>query len=252
MPPAMVRAGFDFQIEIDVREDAKQVNVPTLVIHRRDAFYHRISGGRWLAKNLSGARLVELDGADTLPFHTGDFNEVLDQVEAFVCGEAGDVVSDRRLATVLFTDIVSSTERASELGDQRWLEVLEEVNTISELQVRRFGGSSVGTTGDGYLATFDLRANAVQAAKQILFEAGTLGVEPRAGIHTGEITMTGDNIAGIGVHIASRVMDHAPDGVVAVSSTVRDLTAGASITYDLLGTFHLKGVPGEWTLYEVA
>ena len=252
MPPAMVRAGFDFQIKIDVREEAKQVNVPTLVIHRRDAFYHRISGGRWLAENISGARLVELDGADTLPFHTGDFNEVLDQVEAFVCGEAGDVVSDRRLATVLFTDIVSSTERASELGDQRWLDVLEEVNTISELQVRRFGGASVGTTGDGYLATFDLPANAVQAAKQILFEAGTLGVELRAGIHTGEITMTGDNIAGIGVHIASRVMDHAPDGVVAVSSTARDLTAGASITYDLLGTFHLKGVPGEWTLYEVA
>jgi class 3 adenylate cyclase len=149
---------------------------------------------------------------------------------------------------MLFTDIVSSTGRVSELGDQRWLDVLEEVNTISELQVRRFEGSSVGTTGDGYLATFDLPANAVQAAKQTLFEAGTLGVELRAGVHTGEITMTVDNIAGIGVHIASRVMGHAPDGAVAVSSTVRDLTAGASITYDLLGTFQLKGVPGDWIL----
>jgi len=251
MPPATVRAGFDFQIGIDVREEAKRIDVPTLVIHRRDAFYHRISGGRWLAKNIPGARLVELDGADTLPFHTGDFNEVLDQVEAFVCGEAGEIESERRLATVLFTDIVASTERVSEFGDQRWLDLLDEVNTISELQVRRFRGSSVGTTGDGYLATFDLPANAVQAAKQILYEVGTLGIELRAGIHTGEISTTGDNIAGIGVHIASRVMDHAPDGAVAVSSTVRDLTAGASITYDVLGTFRLKGVPGEWALYQV-
>lgn len=251
LPPAMVHGAFDFQLAVDVREEAKLLDVPTLVIHRRDAFYHRISGGRWLADNIAGARLVELGGADTLPFHTGDFNEVLDHVEAFVCGEAGEVVSDRRLATVLFTDIVSSTERAADLGDRRWLDVLEEATTISERQVRRFGGSSVHTTGDGYLATFDLPANAVQAAKQILFEVGALGIELRAGVHTGEISVTGENIAGIGVHIASRVMDRAPDGAVCVSSTVRDLTVGSPITYDLLGTYRLKGVPGEWAIYEV-
>jgi hypothetical protein len=147
MPPAMVHGAFDFQLAVDVREEAKRLSVPTLVIHRRDAFYHRISGGRWLAENIRGARLVELGGSDTLPFHTGDFDEILDHVEAFVCGETGEVVSDRRLATVLFTDIVASTERASDLGDRRWLDVLDEANTISERQVRRFGGSSIATTG---------------------------------------------------------------------------------------------------------
>lgn len=250
VPPAMVRRTFDFQLGFDVREEAKRLDVPTLVIHRRGGRYHRISGGRWLAENIPGAQLVELDGEDTFPFHTGEFNEILDQVEAFVAGEARVLISSRRLATVLFTDIVASTELASELGDQRWLDLLAEANSISEQQVRRFGGSSVTTTGDGYLATFDLPANAVQAARQIVYEVGTLGIALRAGIHTGEISETGGNIAGIGVHIAARVMDYAPDGAVCVSSTVRDLTVGSSITYDLLGRFHLKGVPGEWAIYE--
>jgi class 3 adenylate cyclase/pimeloyl-ACP methyl ester carboxylesterase len=250
VPPAMVRSAFDYQLALDLREEAKRLDVPTLVVHRRDAFYHRVSGGRWLGENIPGAKLVELDGADTLPFHTGDFNEVLDHVEAFVSGEAHALPADRRLATVMFTDIVASTERASTLGDQQWLDVLEEANAVTERQVLRFGGTSVATTGDGYLATFDLPASAVRAAKQILFEVGSLGVELRAGIHTGEIVTTGDNIGGIGVHIASRVMDHAPDGGVCVSSTVRDLTVGSAITYDLLGTFRLKGVPGQWAIYE--
>jgi class 3 adenylate cyclase len=252
MPPAMVKRGFEFQLGIDVRDAAKRIDTPTLVISRRDAIYHRVDGGKWLAANIPGATFVELAGADTLPFHTGDFNEVLDHVEAFVAGEAKEVASDRRLATVMFTDIVGSTEHASGLGDQKWLDLLEEANRISERQVLRFGGSSVHTTGDGHLATFDSPANAVLAAQQILYEVGTLGIELRSGIHTGEISVTGDNIAGIGVHIASRVMDKAPDGCICVSSTVRDLTVGSSITYDPIGTFQLKGVPGEWSLFEVA
>ncbi|MGI9584047.1 MAG: adenylate/guanylate cyclase domain-containing protein, partial [Acidimicrobiia bacterium] len=173
-------------------------------------------------------------------------------VEAFVAEEAKELTSDRRLATVLFTDIVGSTEHASDLGDQKWLDVLKEANKISEAQVLRFGGTNVHTTGDGHLATFDSPASAVRAAQQILYEVGTLGIQLRSGIHTGEISVTGDNIAGIGVHIASRVMDKAPDGCICVSSTVRDLTVGSSITYDPIGTFQLKGVPGEWSLFEVA
>jgi class 3 adenylate cyclase/pimeloyl-ACP methyl ester carboxylesterase len=251
MPPKMVRQGFDFQLGIDVREEAKRLDVPTLVINRSDAVYHRIEAGRWLANNIPGAVFVELGGADTLPFHTGDFNEILDHVEAFVAGEAKEIKSDRRLATVMFTDIVGSTERASDLGDEKWLDLLKEANKVSEGQVLRFGGVSVYTTGDGHLATFDAPANAVRAAQQVLFEVGTLGIELRSGIHTGEISVTGENIAGIGVHIASRVMDKAPDGRICVSSTVRDLTVGSSITYDPIGTFQLKGVPGEWSLFEV-
>ncbi len=251
MPPRNVSAGFRWMLEQDVREAAKSLDVPTLVIHRRDAFYHRIAGGRWLADNIPGARFIEVPGGDTLPFHAGDFTEILDHVEAFVTGETKNVVSDRRLATVLFTDIVRSTERAAELGDRKWTDLLAESEVISDRQVRRFGGTSIATTGDGHLATFDIPAQAIEAARQLLHELSTLGVEIRVGIHTGEISVVGDNIAGIGVHIASRVLGHAPDGGIAVSSTVRELTVGSSVQYDELGRYPLKGVPGEWRLYEV-
>ncbi|MGI9666297.1 MAG: alpha/beta fold hydrolase [Acidimicrobiia bacterium] len=251
MPPGTVGRGLDWVLRQDVREEAKALDLPTLVIHREDAFYHRIAGGKWLADNIPNARFVVLPGADTLPFHTGDFNAVLDHVEEFVTGETSNSASDRKLATVLFTDIVASTETAAQLGDERWTDLLAEINEISAQQVRRFGGQTVFTTGDGHLATFDVPARAIDAARQILFEVGALDVQLRAGIHTGEITLTGDNIAGIGVHIASRVIDRAPDGRIAVSSTVKDLTVGSSITYDLLGTYQLKGVPGDWDIYEV-
>lgn len=251
MPPATVAHGLNWVLDQDVREKAHTLKVPTLVLHRKDALYHRVAGGKWLADNIPDAQFITLPGADTLPFHTGDFNEVLDHVEVFVTGEASSSASDRKLATVLFTDVVSSTETASQLGDQRWTDLLSDINDISVQQVRRFGGETVFTTGDGHLATFEVPARAVDAARQILFEVGTLGVQLRAGVHTGEISLTGDNIAGIGVHIASRVMDHAPDGRIAVSSTVKDLTVGSPMTYEKLGTFQLKGVPGEWDIYEV-
>lgn len=251
MPPAMVASGFDWQLEIDVREEAKTISAPTLVIHRTDNVYHRIGYGRWLAENIPDARMIEVPGADSLPFHAGDFDQILDEVEIFVTGESQRVAQERKLATVLFTDIVASTEQASELGDQKWLDLLRDVNRTTEAQVKRFGGTSIHTTGDGHLSIFDVPAQAVSAAKQILHEVGTLGVALRAGIHTGEISQTDDDIAGIGVHIASRVLGHAPDGGIAVSSTVRDLTVGSANTYDPLGSFELKGVPGEWSLFEV-
>jgi len=252
MSPAMVAAGFDWMIDADVREEAAKVTAPTLVIHRKDAMYHRIDGGRWLADNIQGASMVELEGADTLPFHTGDFNEILDHVETFVTGDAKIQEDMRRLATVLFTDIVSSTERASQLGDEKWLDLLAEANLISETQVRRFGGTPIHTTGDGQLAIFDLPVQAIDAGRQILAEVASLGIEMRAGIHTGEITVTDDDVAGIGVHIASRILDHAPDGGIAVSSTVRDLTVGSRHTFTEVGSFTLKGVPGTWTLYQAS
>ena len=251
MPPRYVSVGFRWILEQDVREAAKALDVPTLVIHRRDAFYHRIAAGRWLAANIEGAQFIEVPGGDTLPFHAGDFTEILDHVEAFVTGTTTNVVSDRRLATVLFTDIVGSTERAAELGDRRWTDLLAASEAISERQVRRFGGTSVATTGDGHLATFEIPMQAIEAARQLVHEVSTLGVDIRVGIHTGEISVVGDNIAGIGVHIASRVLDLAPDGGIAVSSTVRELTVGSSVRYDQLGVFPLKGVPGEWRLYQV-
>ena len=251
MPPGTVRFVYRWMQHVDVTSALPSVNVPTLVIHRRDNLYHRVAFGKWIADRISGARWVELEGADSHPFHVGDVGEILDKVEDFVTGDVVHTESGRRLATVMFTDIVGSTERAAELGDEGWLDLLEAANRICERQIERFGGTGIATTGDGYLAIFDSPAKAVAAARAILNEVPGFGIAMRAGLHTGEITLHGDDIGGIGVHIASRVVEHAPDGGVAVSSTVKDLTVGSSIQYELMGSFELKGVPGMWDLYEV-
>jgi class 3 adenylate cyclase len=247
----MLEFGYGWQQRVDVTSALPSVNVPTLVIHRRDNVYHRVAFGKWIADRISGAEWVELDGADSHPFHVGDYSEILDRVEDFVTGAVVNPEQNRRLATVLFTDIVGSTERAAELGDEAWLDVLEAANRICEQQIERFGGTGIRSTGDGYLAIFDSPAKGVTTARAILDEVHSLGIEMRAGLHTGEITLHGDDIGGIGVHIASRVIDHAPDSGIAVSSTVKDLTVGSMIHYEPMGTFELKGVPGEWDLYEV-
>jgi class 3 adenylate cyclase len=252
MSPAMLEKGYQWQTEVDVTAVLSTITVPTLVIHRKDNLYHRVAFGKYIADRIPGAEWIELEGADSLPFHTGNYQEILDHVERFVTGETGHMTEERRLATVMFTDIVGSTMRASELGDQRWLDVLGDANRICATQVERFGGTSIYTTGDGYLAIFDSPASAVTAAREIVDQVGTLGIEMRAGLHTAEITLKGEDIAGIGVHIASRVMDQARDGGVAVSSTVKDLTVGSAITYEPLTRTELKGVPGEWSLFEVS
>ena len=251
MPPGMLEFGYKWQQDVDVTAALALVTVPTLVIHRRQNVYHRVAYGKWIADRIPDALWVELDGADSHPFHVGNYSEILDQVEDFVTGEVAHTESVRRLATVLFTDIVGSTERAAELGDEAWLDMLGAANRICERQIERFGGTGTTTTGDGYLAIFDAPAKAVATARAILDEVDGLGIAMRAGLHTGEITLHGDDIGGIAVHIASRVIDHAPDGGVAVSSTVKDLTVGSSIQYERMGSFELKGVPGAWNLYEV-
>jgi class 3 adenylate cyclase len=251
MPPMVVEASLAWQQRIDVTSVLKTVSVPTLVIHRKDNLYHKVEFGRWIADGIKGSKWVELGGADSLPFHAGPFNEILDHVEAFVTGDRAQAPIERRLATVLFTDVVGSTELASKLGDEAWLDMLGEVNRISDRLIERFGGTRIDTTGDGCVATFDSPANAVATARLILDEVSLLDVDMRAGLHTGEITVLDDDIGGIGVHIASRVMAHAPDGGIAVSSTVKDLTVGSSIAYIPLGSFTLKGVPDDWTLYTV-
>ena len=252
MKPAMLRSGFAWQSRTDITSVLPTISAPTIVLHRRDAVWHRIDHGRYLAEHIKGAEFVELSGADSLPFFPGDYEELLGHVERFVTGKSTGAPSDRRLATVLFTDIVDSTRMASDLGDQRWLDLLAETNRISQSQIERFGGTFVHTTGDGQLAYFDGPARAVSAAQEILGEASSVGVAMRAGLHTGEITLTGTDIAGIAVHIASRVIDHAGDGTVTVSSTVKDLTVGSSHTFDPIGEFDLKGVPGTWSLFEVS
>jgi class 3 adenylate cyclase len=252
MSPMTVAASYSWQQRVDVTAVLETISVPTLVIHRRDNVYHKVEFGRWMADRIPNATWVGLDGADSLPFHTGDFTEILDHVELFVTGERAQALIERRLATVLFTDIVGSTDHAAKIGDERWLDVLSEVNRLSARQVERFAGATIDTTGDGCVAIFDSPAKAVAAARAILSEVTELGIEMRAGVHTGEITFHDDDIAGIGVHIASRVMSRAPDGRIAASRTVKDLTVGSAIRYKPLGTFQLKGVPGDWELFEVS
>ena len=251
MPPATLKAGYRQQQEVDVTSVLSSITVPTLVIHRTGNLYHRVAFGRYVADRIPGAEWVELEGADSSPFHVGNYQEILDHVERFVTGETSQMAEVRRLATVLFTDIVGSTMLASTLGDQRWLDLLGDANRICSTQVERFGGTTIRATGDGVLAIFDSPAAAVRAAREILDQVGTLGIGMRSGLHTGEITVEGTEIAGIGVHIASRVMDRAPNGGIAVSSTVKDLTVGSSFQYEPMGSFELKGVPGEWNLYSV-
>jgi class 3 adenylate cyclase len=250
IPLGLVKTTFDWFREADVRAALPLVTVPTLVLARREAKFHRASFGEYLAEHIQGAEFHMLEGADTLPFHAGDFGPTLDRVEAFLTGKQEGVKGDRVLATVLFTDIVGSTGLASSMGDQRWLDLLETHNRIVRSQLERFRGREVKMTGDGCVATFDGPARAVACAVEIVEQVAAIGLDLRAGIHTGEVELRGSDIAGVGVHIASRVMSQAESGGILVSGTVRDLVVGSGIDFAPCGIFDLKGVPGEWQLFQ--
>lgn len=250
VPLGLVKTTFDWFAEVDVRAALPLITVPTLVVARRDAKFHRLAFGEYIAKNISGAELRIVEGADTLPFHAGDFGPTLDSVEEFLTGRKESSRADRVLATVLFTDIVGSTALASTLGDVRWLDLLEEHNRIVRAQLERFRGKEIKMTGDGCVATFDGPARAVACALGIVEQVSAIGLELRAGIHTGEVELRGGDIGGVGVHIASRVMSQAETGGILASGTVKDLVVGSGIDFIPCGSFDLKGVPGNWQLYE--
>jgi class 3 adenylate cyclase len=235
---------------IDVRHVAPTINVPTLVVHRTGDGVCSVENGRWLARTIPNARYVELPGADHILFVNGD--DILAEIQEFLTGTREPIDPDRVLATVMFTDIVGSTERAGEMGDSRWRELLESHNALVCEQVERFDGRPVKSTGDGFLATFDGPAKAIRCASTITAEVRRLGIEVRAGIHTGECERMNGDVGGLAVHIGARVGSLAPPGHVVVSSTVRDLVAGSGIDFVERGTEVLKGVPGEWRLYSVA
>jgi class 3 adenylate cyclase len=211
----------------------------------------RVAHGRYLADHIDGARYVELPGDELLPFF-GQQDAVLDEIEEFVTGVRPVQEPDRVLATVLFTDIVSSTERAAAEGDRRWLETLERHNRIVRRELERHRGRVIHTAGDGVLATFDGPARAVRCASNIASEVAHLGLNVRCGVHTGEVELVGDDVAGIAVHIGRRVSDLAAPGEVLVSRTVVDLVAGSGLAFEARGAHALKGVPGEMQLYAVS
>lgn len=236
-------------MEIDVRHVLPSVRVPTLIVHRTGDRLTFVEQGRYLAERIPGARLAELPGDDHMPFLDSD--QIIDEVEEFLTGTRQVAETDRVLATVLFTDIAGSTERAAALGDRRWRDVLAGYYGTARRELARFRGREVDTAGDGLFAAFDGPARAVRCAEAISAGVRSLGIEVRAGLHTGECEMIGDKVGGIAVHIGARVASLARPGEVLVSNTVKDLVAGSGLTFTERGVHALKGVPGEWPLFAV-
>jgi len=246
--PGAALALWRMNMEADARHVLPVVRVPTLVLHRTSDPIISIEGSRWTASRIPGARFVELPGSDHLPW-VGETEPLASEVQAFLTGTRDTVEVDRVLATILFVDIVDSTTRAAAIGDAAWAAVREGFYGIARRELERHRGREVKTMGDGFLATFDGPARAVRAALAIAAAARDLGLETRAGVHTGECEVRPDDVGGLAVHIASRVAGLAQAGEVLVSSTVKDLVAGSGLSFHGRGSQVLRGVPEEWRLY---
>jgi len=251
LSPGAIEPLFRISMALDVRDVLPSVAVPTLVLNRRDDAAVPIETARAVAAAIPGARLEELPGEDHLPF-AGPWEAVTDAVGTFL-GEltGGPSTPTRRLATVVFTDIVGSTERAAELGDGPWRELLARHDALARAQIEDGGGTYVKSTGDGLMATFDGPARAIRCVQALAEMLRPLSLTIRAGIHTGEVEVAGGDITGVGVHIAARVAALAAGDEVLVSSTVKDLTAGSGLSFEDAGEHELKGVPDRWRLYRV-
>jgi len=236
---------------IDTRPILASVRVPTLVLHRTDDMVIPVQGGRMLADMIPGSRFVELPGNIHVPFMSGDTPHMLDVIEEFLTGARHTPDSERILTTVLFTDIVGSTTRAAEIGDRRWKELLERHDTIMRRQLARYRGTEVNRSGDGFLATFDGPARAVQCAVSATEALRPFALDIRAGVHTGECEKRADGLSGLAVHIGARVAAMAGAGEVLVSRTVKDLVVGSDLHFRDRGEHELKGVPDRWHLFAV-
>jgi len=248
--PNAAVALFRMNTFIDMRHVLPAVRVPTLLLHRTGDRDSHIEEARYIAGRIPDAKLVELPGEDHL-WWVGDSDSVLEEIEAFLTGVRRETTRERVLATVMFTDIVKSTERAAELGDARWRDLLDSHNALVRRHLERYRGRELQFTGDGFLVTFDGPARAIRCACALRDAMRTIGIEIRAGLHTGECEEMGNGVGGIAVHIAARVVASAGASEVITTSTVRDLVAGSGIKFASLGMRGLKGVPGEWELLRV-
>jgi class 3 adenylate cyclase len=248
--PGMALASLRSTKEVDVRAALPRISVPTLILHR-DKSIVPVSFSRYLAQELPDAKYVEYEGQDHLTW-VGDWEPIIDEIEQFLTGARHRSEPDRALATILFTDIVSSTERAADMGDQRWRALVERHDEIIREEIERYEGRPIKTMGDGFLAVFEGPAKAIRAARAMSDAVRLLGIEIRAGVHTGECDRRGEDLAGIAVNVAARIVSHAGAREVLVSSTVRELVLGSGIEFVERGTYTLKGVPDEWHLFAVA
>ncbi|MGZ4139889.1 MAG: adenylate/guanylate cyclase domain-containing protein [Actinomycetota bacterium] len=235
---------------LDVRQVLPHIQAPTLVLHRAGDRIVNSAQGRAVAEAIHGARFVELPGEDHIPF-LGNTDVLVDEVEEFLTGVRPAPKTDRILATVLFTDIVGSTERASAMGDKPWRDLLQRHHAAVRIELQRFHGREVDTAGDGFFATFDGPARGIRCAEAIRESLRGIGLEIRSGLHTGEVEIIGDKISGIAVHIGARIAARAEAGEILTSSTVKDLVAGSGLTFEDRGSHQLKGVPDEWRLFAV-
>lgn len=247
---AAIDALLKMWMQTDVRDILASIQVPTLIIHRVEDLQFRVGHGRFLAEHIPDAKYVEAPGSAHL--WVGEDLEIFPgEIEEFVTGKRASVAPDRVLSTVLFTDIVGSTTRATEIGDRAWRDLLDKHDAAVERQLLRYGGRAFKHTGDGFAARFDGPARAITCACAIRDSLRAMGLEIRAGLHTGEIELRGDDVSGVAVHIAARVAQRADAGEVHVSSIVKDLVIGSGLSFDNFGTHELKGLPGSWQLFRV-
>jgi class 3 adenylate cyclase/pimeloyl-ACP methyl ester carboxylesterase len=249
--PTAAAALVRMNVAVDITHILPAIQVPTLLLHRADDTLIDPRGSRYMAERIPGAKYVELPGAEHLWFF-GDQDAVLDEIEEFLTGARQAVEHDRVLATVMFTDIVGSTERAASMGDRGWRELLSSHEEVVRGELERFRGQEVKTLGDGFLATFDGPARGIRCARAICERVEGLGIQVRAGLHAGECELRNGDVTGIAVHTAARVSSEAGAGEVLVSSTVKDLVAGSGIEFADRGTHSLRGIPGEWRLFSVS
>jgi len=249
--PGAVKALMRMNSQIDITDILQSVNVPTLVIHRKNDVTVSSKGGRLLAERIPNARYLELSGIDHLPMVGKNSDRIIDEIANFLTGKWQPAETERILATVLFTDIVNSTRLAAEMGDRQWRDILEHHQTIVRRELDRFRGKEIDTAGDGFFATFDRPARAIHCARAIRDVVSCSGIQMRAGLHTGECEMIGGKVGGIAVHIGSRVMHEANPSEILVSSTVKDLVAGSGISFHDRGKYLLKGIPDKWRLFTV-
>lgn len=249
--PATVRTFFNFGREVDGRHLLPDIRVPTLVMHRVDNQFVEVGHSRYMAEQIPGAHYVELPGADHV-ISIGGADQVAEEIEEFLTGARRGRDAERRLATILISDLVGSTERAAELGDAGWRDVIDQHDRKLREIVQQHGGNVVKSTGDGVLAVLEGPGPAIRCAQAIIDRLAEVGLEVRCGIHTGEIEFRDDDIGGLGVHLAARVAGLAGAGEVVVSSAVPPLMIGSEVGFESRGTHELKGVPGSWELFAVA